>query len=46
MRILCVEDDQHLADAVVMGLQEEGYMVDHAARVAMPASWQTPGITT
>ncbi|HWI63978.1 MAG TPA: response regulator transcription factor [Symbiobacteriaceae bacterium] len=30
MRILFVEDDRRLAGAVVRGLQEEGYAVDHA----------------
>ncbi len=31
MRVLLVEDDEHLARAVVRGLREEGYTVDHAA---------------
>lgn len=30
MRILFVKDDQYLAEAVVVGLQEEGDVVDHA----------------
>jgi DNA-binding response OmpR family regulator len=30
MRILLVEDDRRLAEAVVMGLREEGWAVDHA----------------
>lgn len=30
MRVLLVEDDEHLARAVQRGLQEEGYVVDHA----------------
>lgn len=31
MRVLLVEDDRRLAGAVVKGLREEGYLVDHAA---------------
>ncbi len=31
MRILLVEDDRSLAEAVLLGLEEEGYLVDHAA---------------
>jgi DNA-binding response OmpR family regulator len=31
VRILCVEDDLNLAKAVIRGLREEGYVVDHAA---------------
>ena len=31
MRVLLVEDDEHLARAVLKGLREEGYAADHAA---------------
>lgn len=31
MRLLVVEDDEHLAAQLVRGLQEEGYLVDRAA---------------
>ncbi|MGE5672530.1 MAG: response regulator transcription factor [Mycobacterium leprae] len=31
MRVLLVDDDKRLAGAVMRGLQEEGYVVDHAA---------------
>lgn len=30
-RILVVEDEQNLADSIVSGLREEGYIVEHAA---------------
>ena len=31
MRILVIEDEQEIADFVVRGLREEGFMVEHAA---------------
>ncbi len=37
-RILVVEDEENLADSIVMGLREEGYTVERAADG--PSGWQ------
>ncbi len=43
MRILVVEDDAEIADSLVRGLEEEGYVVEHAAdgEVARRAIFRT-----
>lgn len=33
MRLFLVEDDQNIADFIVKGFTEAGFVVDHAARV-------------